>query len=432
MTTRAESAQPQIHVVGIGLDGSQGLNPAVRHLVQHATLLVGSRRHLSYFPDHAAKRLELGRFDDTIEQIRSYVELEASAGVPASVVVLASGDPLFFGIGRLLLMAFPAPWLAFYPHLSSVQLAFSRLKLPWQEAELVSAHGRSLDGLLQVLQQGANLIAVLTDSTNHPLAIAHLLESLDLRHQYQLWVCENLGGPEERLLELTSTADVDAFAPLNVVVLKRLETPAAILKPQRLPLMGLPDSLFFSFRDRPNLMTKREVRVQILGELALQPEQVVWDIGAGTGSVAVEIARLCPSSTVYAIEQTAAGAALVQQNSERFAVANVMPIQGSAPEALQSLPDPDRIFVGGSGGQLAAILDYCRDRIRPHGQIVLALATLEHLTSTLAWLQIQAEQDSPWSYHLLQVQIARSVGVAHLTRLAPLNPITLVVAVAPG
>jgi precorrin-6Y C5,15-methyltransferase (decarboxylating) len=168
-------------------------------------------------------------------------------------------------------------------------------------------------------------------------------------------------------------------------------------------------------------MTKREVRLLVIGELALKPGQIIWDIGAGTGSVSIEIARLFPTSKVYAIEKTAAGTALISQNCRRFQVENVISIHGNAPEILHALPNPNRIFIGGSGGNLSQILDAC-SRLAPSGVLVLALATLEHLNTALDWLKAT----SNWNYQLLQVQLSRSVPIGNLTRFAPLNPVTIV------
>ncbi|MGI0489859.1 precorrin-6y C5,15-methyltransferase (decarboxylating) subunit CbiE, partial [Pantanalinema rosaneae CENA516] len=349
---------------------------------------------------------------------------DSPASPPPLIILLTSGDPLFFGLGRLLLAHFPAAQLTFHPHLSSVQLAFSRLKRPWQEARLISVHGRSLDALIQALQQGSDQLAVLTDGTNTPTAIAALVDSLNLPSRYQIWVCENLGGNDERITELSHHQQIEqSFAPLNVVVLLRQTAVVSSPPLDQLPLLGLLDRDFLSFSDRPGLMTKREVRILALGELALHPNQVVWDIGAGTGSVSAEMARLCPSSQVYAIEKTTAGITLIQQNCQRLQVSNVIAIHGSAPNVLEPLPTPDRIFIGGSGGNLTAILDTCGDRLSPHGRIVLALATLQHLGTTLSWL----DQHPGWNHQLLQVQLSRSVAIANLTRFAPLNPVTLVV-----
>jgi precorrin-6Y C5,15-methyltransferase (decarboxylating) len=405
-----------IHVVGIGLDGVAGLVEEVRQLIETATLLVGSDRHLSYFPNHPAQRLVLGDFTQAVAEIRQQL-----AGDAGCIVVLVSGDPLFFGLGRLLAAELPPQKLTFHPHLSSIQLAFNSIKVPWQDARLISAHGRSMDELIQALQQGAEKIAVLTDRTNSPSAIARLLLSLGLPSKYKFWVCENLGGAAERVQSYPLAEIVDrTFAPLNVVVLLCHSKPEQ-LELANLPQLSLPDNLFLSFSDRPGLMTKREVRLLVLGELGLKPEQIIWDIGAGTGSVSIEIARLFPTSKVYAIEKTAAGSSLISQNCHRFGVENVIPIHGTAPEILLDLPNPDRIFIGGSGGNLTQILGAC-SRLAPSGVLVLALATLEHLNTALSWLK----ENSSWNYQLLQVQLSRSVPIGQLTRFAPLNPVTIV------
>lgn len=415
-----------IQVVGIGLDGAAGLSVSVRAIVDQANLLVGSDRHLDHFPDHPAEKWALTSFKALIDQLRdrlSQSDLE-------TIVVLASGDPLFFGVGRLLVEELPPECLTFHPHTSAIQLAFSRIKMPWQDAQLVSSHGRSLDRLTQVLKQGAAKIVVLTDGTNSPNEIAKLLLELDLPGHHQIWVCENLGSPDERVQSFTPEALLDqTFAPLNVVVL--LWRPAIeleSLEPNNLPAFGLPDSLFLSFPDRPGLITKREVRLLILGELDLRPAQTVWDIGAGTGSVSIEIGRLYPQSQIFAIEKTAIGASLIRQNCQRFRVTTITAIHNKAPEALVDLPSPDRIFIGGSGGQLQPILDMCGARLKPGGILVLAIGALEHLNAVWSWLERQTLEPNPthWSHRLLQVQLSRSVSVASLTRFSPLNPVTLV------
>ena len=168
-------------------------------------------------------------------------------------------------------------------------------------------------------------------------------------------------------------------------------------------------------------MTKKEVRTLVIAELEIQANQVIWDIGAGTGSVSIEIARLSPSSQIYAIEKTAIGITLITQNSRRFAVDNIQPISQPAPTSLSELPSPDRIFIGGSGGNLRSILDTCQAKIKPQGIIVLAFATIEHLSETRQWAQA-----NNWQNSLLQVQLSRSVAIANLTRFNPLNPVTII------
>lgn len=408
----------KVHVVGIGLDGVDGLAEGVRQVVEQATLLVGSERHLGYFANHQAKRLVLGDFSLAIEEIRR--QLAVGSGF---IVVLVTGDPLFFGLGRLLLAELPPEHLSFHPHLSAVQLAFNRIKVPWQDARVISAHGRSVEELIQALQQGIQKIAVLTDGTHTPGAIAAVLLALDIPTYYQFWVCENLGDATERVQCWSIEAlRSQTFASLNVVVLLRSSDSSRQLNLATLPQLGLADHLFLSFSDRPGLMTKREVRLLVLGELSLHAGQTIWDIGAGTGSVSIEIARLFPASTVYSIEKTAVGTALILQNCRRFQVENVISMHGTAPDILENLPAPNRVFIGGSGGNLLQILDAC-SRLVPGGVLVLALATLEHCNTALEWCRGHG-----WNHQLLQVQLSRSVPVGPLTRFAPLNPVTLLTA----
>ncbi|NEP18828.1 MAG: precorrin-6y C5,15-methyltransferase (decarboxylating) subunit CbiE [Leptolyngbya sp. SIO4C1] len=410
------AAESLIHVVGLGLDGASGLSLGVQQQIERADILVGSARHLAYFPDHPAQRRELSDLQADLRQLQTWL---AQPDCP-QIVILTSGDPLFFGLGRLLLSALPAEQLTFHPQISSVQLAFSRLKLPWQDASWISVHGRAWEPLIAALTRGEAKLAVLSDPLHSPSAIAGLMRDLGLPYDYQIWVCENLGGAAEQVRCFTAetlTPEVVA-APLTVVVLLR-QLPQA--DPQPLPLLGISDRAFCRFADRPGLMTKREVRVLALSELALAPAQVIWDIGAGTGSVSVEVARLSPTSEIYAVEKTAAGCQLIEQNARRFQLTNLHPIAGSAPEAVATLPAPNRVFIGGSGGQLPSILSQVAQRLLPTGRVVAAIATVDSLAQLTGWL---AEQPH-WRSQLLQINLARSAAVGAQTRLVPLNPVTL-------
>ncbi|MEM6835653.1 MAG: precorrin-6y C5,15-methyltransferase (decarboxylating) subunit CbiE [Cyanobacteria bacterium P01_C01_bin.120] len=402
-----------IQVVGVGLDGAAGLSATVRMIIQQADILAGSDRLLHDFPHHPAPRWPLADLPRRLQQHLQNPQ-------PATVVVLASGDPLLFGLGRQLLQVIPAAAITFHPHVSSIQLAFSRVKLPWQTATLISAHGRSLEKLAAAVKRGASPIAVLTDPHHTPGVIARFLQSLQLPTTYAMWVCENLGGPEEAVQQLAlSAAAEQTFSSLNVVILQQTEP--ALIEPSAWPVLGIADSAFLSFRDRPGLMTKRDVRVQILAAMALQPHQVIWDIGAGTGSVSIEMARLVPTAQVWAIEKTEAGCELIRQNSQRFATQNVTVVAESAPAALAALPDPQRVFIGGSQGQLTAILAACTRQLRPDGVIVVALATLENQAALTGW---QAHHPD-WQITYQQINTAHAVAVGSFTRWQPANPVIL-------
>ncbi|MCT7957591.1 precorrin-6y C5,15-methyltransferase (decarboxylating) subunit CbiE [Laspinema palackyanum] len=421
-----------IHVIGIGLDGVAGLTEPVRHIIESANLLVGSDRQLSYFPLHPAERLvieDIGlTFKTLCRQLIRWNSSSLESPATPTLVVLTSGDPLFFGLGQLLLAELPADQIDFHPHLSCIQLAFSRIKVPWQDARIVTAHGRTLDELLTVLREGVSKVAILTNGQNSPSTIARLLLSLDLPSRYDFWVCENLGGSDERIqiFPVQQSDDIIAlesqnFSSLNVVVLVRqLGHLPERLEIQNLPTFGLPDSTFLTFSDRPGLMTKREIRILILGELGLQSGQIVWDIGAGTGSVSIEIGRLFPKSQIYAIEKTGAGISLIEQNCQRLHVRNVISIHGIAPDILDRLPVPQRIFIGGTGGQLRTILGFCGGQLAKGGTMAIALATLEHLNEALNWVN-----ERQWDYRILQANLSRSVPIAHLTQFFPLNPVTI-------
>lgn len=414
-----------IKVIGIGLKGADSLNISNLEIINQATVLIGGKRHLDYFPNHSAIKLIIGNLNELISQIREYQNQREK------IVILATGDPLFFGIGRLLLVNFANEELEFYPHLSCVQLAFNRLKLSWHDAQFISIHGRDIEPLIKALKQGQNKIAILTDNQNNPFVIWQLCQQLKLPQTYDFWLCENLGCEEEKItkIETKEYLKQNKLARLNIIILLRKSLNfSSKIDLNKLPLIGLDDNLFASFPDRPSLMTKREIRVMILAELALQsqssPErlpQIIWDIGAGTGSVSIEIARLVKNSKIYAIEKTAIGASLIRQNCGKFKVNNIEIINQEAIKAITDLPSPDRIFLGGSGGNLSAILELINTKIKPEGKLVIALATLENLTESITWLK-----QNNWNYKILQLQINRSLAIANLTRFTPLNPVQII------
>jgi len=424
--------------VGIGADGRSGLSAAAVRAVDQATVLAGSRSQLASLGAIAPTVSTLILGSDLAAWLTelqlAVTQLSATAG---AIVVLATGDPLFFGIGRLLLETFPPEQVQFIPHVSSVQLAFARLKLPWQSATIVSVHGREPDALIQAVRQGKSPIAVLTDAVCHPGAIAALLTQLDPPLRYELWVCAQLGSPTER---------VERFDPLlgsypqpNVVVLVAIvdhepdqaaPDQATTEAGEPLPLFGLPDSAFYTFADRPGLITKQEIRVLTLAKLRLPTYEnaLIWDVGAGTGSIAIEIARLCPQAKIWAIEQTVAGAMLIRQNAARFHTENVEIVNAKAPSALENLPAPDRLVLGGGGTDLAEILAVCCDRLRPGGVLVANFATIEATYTALNFFKAYPA----WQVNLTQVEVARSAAIGVATRFAPLNPVTLFQAIKPN
>lgn len=408
-------SSPAIAVVGITDAGAASLTPAYSDIVAGADVLVGGARQLAFFPDHSARRIVI-----RTDMVALADLLRAEQAVGRRIVVLASGDPLLYGIGSTLRRFFPADALHIYPNVSAVQLAWARIVEPWHDAGIVSVHGRALAAVIEAARHHARL-AVLTDGDHTPAAIARTLLAAGLPDR-PIAVCERLGGPEERVTRTTlAMVPEQTFDPLNVLLLLPAEGAAM---PTSRPcgwLPGAPDDAFAQRTPERGLITKREVRVLSLAALGLRAEDVLWDVGAGTGSVAIEAARHVPSTRVYAIERDAARLPLIEENRRRFGTTNVSIIAGTAPEACGDLPDPDAVFIGGSGGALTAIIATAMARLHVGGRLVVNLATLEGLHEALE--AIRAHGEAP---EVTQISIGRGKAIGANTRLQALNPVFLV------
>jgi precorrin-6Y C5,15-methyltransferase (decarboxylating) len=346
-------------------------------------------------------------------------ELALGFGAALQMVVLASGDPLWFGIGRLLLQRFGAERLRFQPAPTSLQLAFARIGRPWQDASWISLHGRDSEPLAAALQRRPPALAVLTDpGQGGAEAVLTLLRASGLQRAYGVWLCERLGHPEELVRRLDPELPLgDRGDPLQLVLLIA-EPPAPPANPADLPLFGIADGLWLQHADRPGLMTKREVRIQLLADLELPARGVLWDVGAGVGSIGLEALRLRPSLALWALERRGGSAALIAANAERLGVSPASIQEGQAPEALRGFPDPDRVVIGGGGRERQAVLQEVLARLRPLGVVVIPLATLEALADLrgpleASGLQISVSQHQSW----------RGAPLADGTRLAPMNPV---------
>ncbi|GIW81191.1 MAG: precorrin-6Y C5,15-methyltransferase [Gemmatales bacterium] len=388
----------KLYVIGIGDDGVEGLSEEARAVLDGATVLAGGKRVLGLLAAHPAQKIEIGANpSEPLERLRQLYRRQ-------NCVVLASGDPLFFGIGGRLLEAIPRDDLVFLPHLSSIQLAFSRARETWHDAVVISVHGRPMDALIAALDRGDEKIAVLTDDTNDPAAVARLLIARGCDRRYRMWIGEHLGGHKERITTGSAAQIVrQSFSPLNVVLL--LPNRSGPLEQANMPLAGIADEAFVR---RGNLITKREIRLIVLGYLELRKGNIVWDIGAGSGAVSIEAARWSSDLTVYAVEKSASAIAKIEENLRRFSVTNVAVIHGEAPDCLAELPDPDAVFLGGSGGSLQSILEAVMRRLKGGGRIVANCLTME--TFSRAW-----EALSGWQPQATSVQLARSrrLGQGH-------------------
>jgi len=334
-------------------------------------------------------------------------------------VVLTSGDPLWFGLGRALLQRFPPQDLVFHPAATSMQQLFARLKRPWQDATWASLHGRAADNLVARLRRYPSALVVLTDPGPGGLAdVVAVLRSVQMIGCYDLWLAERLGHPTERLRQVQPDALPTDVDPLHLVVLLRRASPRVA----PLPWFGLDDGIWRQHGDHPGLMTKREVRVLLLAELNLPPCGVMWDLGAGVGSVGLEAMRLRPRLEVHAVERRVGAVPLIRGNAVTVGcdLCRLHVYGSSALAVLHKLPDPDRVLIGG-GGARQAMVEQAAARLKPGGRIVLPLATLEAFASVQHRLR-----DAGLEVHSLQAQISRGCPVGGHTRLQSLNPVLIV------
>ncbi len=403
---------PEVALIGVGHTGKSGLWPgAVEHILT-ADVLVGGERLLSLFPDAPGERWVLNaKLDETLNRV-------AAESNRRKIAVLASGDPLFFGIGRKLLANLGQERVIVFPQISSMQYAFSKIGESWEDARMTSAHGRPLTRLAAQLRRASKAM-VLTDPRNTPSAVAAALLE-DGQADWQGWVCEALGYPEESFTFAPITdLKEKSFHLLNLLILLRPSLPER-------PEFGLPDEEFDCRRLARGLITKSEVRAVALARLRLRNDSVFWDVGAGSGAISIEAALLAPEGEIFAIERNSESVAHIRANIARHRVPFVRVVEGYAPDALTDLPDPDRIFIGGSDGKLKDILSLCSRRLRKGGRIVVSAATLETLSI--------ARESFPesWNLDVVMVQAARGIPVGRFTRFQSVNPIFLFIGAPPN
>lgn len=422
-----------VHVIGLGMS-PQDLTPQAREIIREAQVLFGGRRLLGYFPEHPARKITLGKDPEaTLAQI-------PALAADRRVVVLASGDPLYYGVGPLVVKVLGAEKVVVHPNITAVQAACARLQIAWQDAQIISLHGRTWEPLEGALIRAEKLI-IYTDPEHTPAAIARLLLEQG-QGAARLCVLEDLGQETERLTWLSpAEAKEREFSSLNLVVIlppivaakaalnvganlvfarEAGRTPGLPLQPPgtvRLHL-GLPEEAFAHQR---GLITKAEVRAVVLAKLELHPGLVFWDVGAGCGSVGLEASLLVPGGRIIAVEQDDARAAQIKANADKFGVENLEVVCGQAPGCLSGLPDPQRVFIGGGGQDLPAILQAVLGRLNREGRVVVTAALLETLDAAR-----QVLSAAGWQMEVVQLQVSRAQPLAGGMFMQALNPVWLV------
>ena len=418
-----------IDVIGTDAGAPASLPAPQQTLLRAATVIAAPQRLQAALQDWLGDaKPELLSSDDP----RALVDSLQSRAADQAVVVLASGDPLWFGLGRILCDRIGAERLRFHPAPTSLQLAFSRIGRPWQDADWVSLHGRDPEILASTLQKRPAALAVLTDpNQGGAITVQQMLRSSGLEASTDLWLCENLGHPDERVQLIAPHAALPTdLQPLLIALLIARE-PAAP-DPHQLPLFGLDDGLYLQHSDHPGLMTKREVRIQLLAELALPPQGVLWDLGAGTGSVGLEALRLRPGLQLLAVERRAGGAQLIQRNAQRLGVSPAAVLEADANTVLNGelpsqLSQPDRVLLGGGGAQRERLLQEVLTRLRCGGVVVIPLASIEALASVRPLLE-----NAGLAVRVQQLQAWRGQPLGDGTRLAPMNPTLIVTGTKPA
>ena len=341
------------------------------------------------------------------------------------VILISRGDPLWYGIGRILLENFSKYELNFYPSNTCIQIAFSKLKLPWQDTVNVSIHGRDSTRLVEALKPRPSSLAIITDSHKKSLEVIknHLLE-LNLNNFYDFWLCEEIGFENENIRKLNIKESLPSdISSLNIVVLTK--TKKNFLN-NNIPLFGINDSIFKTFDDRPNLLTKREVRVQILADLELPKNGVIWDIGAGCGSIGLEALKLRPNLDLFCIDKRIGAKALILENSKRLGVKPKFIFEEDIIKTLNtrnlsSFEKPNRLVIGGCDKKTKIqIINTMAQDMRIGDIIVIPIIDIQ----TIKELKEELE-DKNFKTNLNLIQTYKSLSIAEGMRLEPNNPVFL-------
>jgi precorrin-6B C5,15-methyltransferase / cobalt-precorrin-6B C5,C15-methyltransferase len=402
-----------IHVIGIG-QGKQDLTPQQMERIRTADVLVGGRRHLSLFAGHSGEALVLDRHLDRI------IEIIKDRMKQCKVVVLASGDPLFYGIGATLITHIDKQFLRIHPNVSSVAAAFAAIKEPWHDAKIISLHSRPLPDFSFADLVKEKKVAFLTSPSADPVFIARNLCRRQISG-FRFCVLENLGDPDrEKILWFDSPGHVPErpFSHPNVVILLRqAEFIMDDVSHETHP--GMADD---RFTHANGLITKSEIRSIVLSKLKLtKKDHVLWDIGSGSGSVAIEAALAIPEGVVVAIEKNPSRLPDIVHNIKQFHCPNILVKHMDFPAGAEFLPRPDRIFVGGGGSRLDTILDTAGNCLVETGFLVVNTVLIQSMAQAFDWLD-----QNRFNPEMIQVQISRSRAMPYGTRLDALNPVWIV------
>jgi precorrin-6Y C5,15-methyltransferase (decarboxylating) len=397
-----------VTIIGMGMTPE---DLTARHLkiIAEADILVAGKRLLDCFKDSRARKKVIGRdIDGVVNFIKQEMKIH-------KIVVLASGDPLFFGIGSRLVDVLGTENTIIYPNISSVSAAFGRIKESWNEVRVISLHGRENERLLLKSLEKENKLAVYTDSKNNPSWLAALLIEKEVLN-FKICVLEAIGSDSERFGWYTlHKAAKMRFSEPNLVVLKR----SPVESTQKMSLhLGAPDSWYDHGK---GLITKSEIRVLTLSKLRLATNHILWDLGAGSGSVSIEASLFVKKGEVIAVEQDSSRIEHIKNNKKQFGVHNLKIFQAQLPDGLAKLPQPDRVFIGGGGRDLKDIISASAQYLKPRGVIVINSVLIPNMQTALTMLK-----KMEFETECLQIQINRCREMPWAERFEAQNPVWII------
>ena len=391
---------PWLTIIGMGEDGYEALSAAAKQAMRNAEVIIGSQRMFSMLPTMKAERhLWPQPFSDVVQQLKRFAARQT--------VLLATGDPMNYGVARKIFEFIPHEELAVFPHLSAFTLAAARMGWSIPDCDCLTIHGRPAANLEAFIQPDAKLLVLTQDETS----IAEACRRLIARgfENTKITVLENLGGPSERITHFWANQNPALdWSPLNTLAIHCNASPNAKIWSR---VAGLPDAAF----THDGQLTKREVRAVTLAALAPAPDQLLWDVGAGCGSIAIEWMRSTRGCEAIAIEQDAARCAMIAINTDQLGTPRLKLVQGQAPTALAQLPQPHAVFIGGGIG-LPGVFEACWQALRPGGRLVANVVTLE---GEMHLYDLQEKHGG----ELLRIEISRLEPVGKFRALKPKMPV---------
>lgn len=399
----------KIDVIGVDVI-NEPLSERKQRLISKADVVVAGRKNLELIPFFTGETVSItGDIDSLIADIHQYLEQNRR------IVVLATGDPLLFGIGNTLVQHFGHDAIDIHPGISAVQAALSRLGLRSYGMVVLSRHGAREDDLRDILHHPVGV--VLTSHSNSPSEIIQeLMDNFPQTGEWQGHVCQCMGAPDESIKSgtLKQLSAVKTFHTPNLLV---VENPSPICPDQISANFGQPDDMY---AHEAGLITHPEVRAVTLSKLTLSGAATLWDVGAGSGSVGIEAAQLNPYLSVFSIEKNVKRFGQIISNVKKNKINNLFPVQGNALEVCLSLPAPDRVFVGGGGEELSDLLPLCYNCLTKEGVMVVNTVTIDSFEIVRHFFKhIQKEIE------VVSLQISRLQPLAAYHAFRPDNPITI-------